>query len=91
MPVITSIGGGGGDYHTFIITENGDQWSSGSNEYGQMSNGGNQKEVSPVHTEGLSDVKAIAAGSFHPIALKKELPLERRSQQIAACQQRLPW
>jgi len=45
-------------------------WSWGRNQHGQLGDGTNTDRNTPLEIPGLTGVKAIAAGSYHSLALK---------------------
>jgi Alpha-tubulin suppressor and related RCC1 domain-containing proteins len=47
-------------------------WAWGQNAYGQLCDGANINRSAPVEVLGLTRVKAIAAGSFHGLALLED-------------------
>ncbi|MDR2017620.1 MAG: hypothetical protein LBQ00_01870, partial [Syntrophobacterales bacterium] len=65
-------------YNFFALKKDGTVWSWGWNQYGQLGNGTVDKpnalfaHPTPVQVKNLSDVKAIAAGYTHCLALKKD-------------------
>lgn len=60
-----------GEYHTAALKSGGTIWTWGSNYYGQLGDGTTvDKSTIPVQVVGISDVIAIAAGSYHTVALK---------------------
>lgn len=63
-----------GDYggHSLALKSDGTVWSWGFNGYGQLGDGTTTNRATPVQVVGLSDVVAIAAGSFHSLARKKD-------------------
>lgn len=69
---VVSIAAGG--FHTLALREDGTVWSWGYDANGALGNG----EISrtgtavPVHVAGLGNVKAIAAGLNHSVALKED-------------------
>lgn len=57
--------------HNLALKRDGTVWAWGSNYYGQLGNGSyDWRNTTPVQVQGLSDVKAIAAGYDHSLALK---------------------
>jgi alpha-tubulin suppressor-like RCC1 family protein len=64
-----------GEYHTIMLKDDGTVWTCGANFMGQLGNGDNQRGATsllPVQVSGLTDVKAIASGMAHNIALKED-------------------
>ena len=62
-----------GTYHSLALKSDGTVMAWGSNSLGQLGDGtsGNTR-TSPVTVSGLSGVVAIAAGSYHTVALKSD-------------------
>jgi len=64
-----------GDYHSLAVRSDGTVWAWGYNLFGQLGDGtsgdGTDKDM-PVHVNGLTDVVAVAAGSYHSLALKAD-------------------
>src|SRR5215208_1144181 len=50
----------------------GELWAWGRNDYGQLGDGTTTQRNTPVQVSGLSDVKAIAGGFYHSLALKND-------------------
>ncbi|KAA5805771.1 S-layer homology domain-containing protein [Thermoanaerobacterium thermosaccharolyticum] len=63
-----------GDTYTVALKNDGTVWAWGDNYHGQLGNGTADKapHSTPVQVKGISDVKAIAAGSLHTVALKND-------------------
>ena len=63
-----------GDYHTFIIKNDGSVWSCGYNQYGQLGLGdvGNKSTFTQVTTNINNDVKQISCGEYHTFILKND-------------------
>ena len=66
-----------GDYHTLAVGENGEVWAWGRNASGQLGVGtgtsGTEASSTPVKVSSmLTDVVAVAAGSEHSLALKRD-------------------
>jgi len=63
----------GGHVHTTALKSDGTVWGWGGNGNGQLGNGTTATlQFAPVEAIGMSNVTAIAAGSLHTIALKKD-------------------
>jgi len=65
---VTSIAAGWN--HCLAVTEHGEVWAWGSNEYGQLGDGsvGSLRTV-PAPVWGLADVRVVAAGKQHSLAV----------------------
>jgi len=62
-----------GAYHSFAIDESGTIWAWGKNDYGQLGLGHNQDYIfSPVMAHQLLDIRAIAGGTNHSLALRSD-------------------
>jgi len=67
----------GGFYHTIALQENGDVWTWGLNNYGQLGDNSTTNSKFPVRVKGensigfLTGIKAIAGGGAHTIALQE--------------------
>jgi len=68
----------GGFSHTLALKSDGTVWSWGANRFGQLGDGTVIDRHNPVQVKGpggvgnLTDVKAIAAGGYHSIAVKSD-------------------
>ncbi len=58
-----------GYWHSLILLENGDLYTYGVNNRGQLGSGAPTDYDRPVKVEGLYDVAAISAGAHHSLAL----------------------
>ncbi|NJD90117.1 MAG: hypothetical protein FIA91_01155, partial [Geobacter sp.] len=59
--------------HTLVLHPDGTVWALGSNSYGQLGNGSSGGEhLEPAMVHGLSNVKAVAAGGAHSVALLQD-------------------
>ncbi len=68
---VNAIAAGGG--HSLALKSDGTVWAWGANESGELGNGANASSPAPVRVGDLSEeVKAIAAGSSHSLALKND-------------------
>ncbi len=62
-----------GANHSLALQRDGTVWAWGNNIYGQLGYGtGNARSETPKQVIELADVKAIAAGSYHSLALKDD-------------------
>jgi alpha-tubulin suppressor-like RCC1 family protein len=67
-----------GNYHTLFLKNNGTVWGCGYNDFGQLGDNTTTRRSTPVQVSGtggsgfLTDVKAIAAGGRHTVALKSD-------------------
>jgi alpha-tubulin suppressor-like RCC1 family protein len=74
---ITAIAAGGtetGGTHAVALKNDGTVWAWGYNDYGQLGDNTTIGKKSPVQVSGLTNVKAIAAGGYHTVALKGSPP-----------------
>jgi alpha-tubulin suppressor-like RCC1 family protein len=62
----------GGEEHSLAVTADGSVWTWGSDEYGQLGNGGtsSSNRPSPTRVAGLDNVVSVAAYQSHSLALK---------------------
>ncbi|WP_239614518.1 RCC1 domain-containing protein [Cohnella mopanensis] len=60
-----------GDRFYLLLKKDGTVWSVGANEHGQLGNGTQNDTIvhDPVQVKGLSDIKAVSAGSYHSLAI----------------------
>ena len=61
-----------GDAFVLALKADGTVWSWGANGQGQLGNGNQTQQTSPVQVSGLTDVVAIAAGQQHALAAKRD-------------------
>lgn len=62
-----------GDNHTIALKQDRTTvWAWGSNQYGQLGDGGRQERLNPVQVQDIRGVKMIAAGNDHTIAIKED-------------------
>lgn len=62
-----------GDNHTLALAQDRTTvWAWGSNAYGQLGDGGRQDQLYPTTVANFKDVKKIAAGNDHTIAIKDD-------------------
>ena len=63
-------------FHTLFVKADGTAWATGDNRFGQLGDGSNQNEVSPVQVKAggvpITGVKAVSAGSWHSLLLKND-------------------
>ena len=58
-----------GKWHTIVLSSDGDVYSWGRGDDGQLGHGTNQGSSSPVLVEAIEDAQAIACGARHCVAL----------------------
>jgi alpha-tubulin suppressor-like RCC1 family protein len=63
-----------GGHHTLILKQDGTVWAIGANEHGQLGNGKKSTAIQqePVQVSGLKNIKAVAAGANHSLAITKD-------------------
>jgi alpha-tubulin suppressor-like RCC1 family protein len=62
-----------GGAHTLTLVQDGSVWAVGSNKFGQLGSGwADAHSDEPIRVYGLEEVKSIAAGISHSVALKKD-------------------
>lgn len=62
-----------GDNHTLALKQDRTTvWAWGSNSSGQLGDGGREMKLQPVQVQGIQNIKAIAAGDNHTIAIKED-------------------
>ncbi|MBV9739596.1 MAG: hypothetical protein JOZ30_08150 [Hyphomicrobiales bacterium] len=63
-----------GDGHSITLKKDGTVWPWGNNADGQLGNGAKANDYfpTPVQVSSLSDIKAVAAGNRHSLALKSD-------------------
>ena len=61
-----------GYQHSLAITTDGVVFAWGDNEYGQLGDGTNNRRLTPVEVEGLSNVAEIRCGFYHSLARKND-------------------
>src|SRR5206468_11465878 len=63
-------------YHSLALGNDGNVWTWGNNQYGQLGNTTNaattKANPSPAQVSGLSGVTAIAAGWYHSLVLRND-------------------
>lgn len=67
---VTSVAAGG--YFSLALKADGTVWAWGSNSAGQLGNGTNGDNATPVQVSSLTGVTAIAAGDLFAVALKSD-------------------
>ncbi|HZF53388.1 MAG TPA: MopE-related protein, partial [Polyangiaceae bacterium] len=72
LPAIKAIAAGG--YHSLAVDENGFVYAWGQNSSGQLGLGtaSSTHQGTPVQVPGLSNIKAVAAGEWHSMAMDAE-------------------
>ena len=58
--------------HTMVLKADGTVWTWGYNAYGQLGGGTTTNRHTPAQVIGLSNIKAISAGSYHSLALAED-------------------
>jgi alpha-tubulin suppressor-like RCC1 family protein len=71
LPAVSQVVDGGNG-HAIILDKQGNVWTSGRNNYGQLGNGTLKNSPDPIQVKGLHDIVAISRGYDHSIALSKE-------------------
>ncbi len=62
-----------GELHSLALKQDGTVWAWGYNVYGELGDGSVYfKSETPVQAVGLTNVLAVAAGSYHSLALKQD-------------------
>lgn len=63
-----------GNFHSIALKKDGTVWGWGYNSYGALgeANAGGKGEPVPVLVQGLADVKGIASGQNHSVAVKRD-------------------
>jgi hypothetical protein len=54
------------------LRTDGTVWAWGNNSIGQLGDGTTNRRLTPVQVTGLTNIRAIAAGEFHSLALKQD-------------------
>ena len=67
-PVLTKRVATGLD-HSYFLTDDGDVYAQGSNQYGQLAQTDIDRSATPLKVESLSNIISIAAGNNHGVAL----------------------
>ena len=62
----------GGYYHSLFVCSNGDVWSCGLNNTGELGDGSTIDKSTPVQVTSLSGITAVSAGNGHSIFLKND-------------------
>ncbi|WP_214626329.1 X2-like carbohydrate binding domain-containing protein [Paenibacillus agaridevorans] len=74
LPEIASLSAG--QEHALLLSESGDVYGWGLNNYGQLGSEPSSEQefyvLGPVKVEGLSGIKAVAAGGAHSLALTED-------------------
>lgn len=61
-----------GGTHTCALTNSGEVWCWGYNEYGQVGSGDTNDSVTPQQVDGLSDAVQVSVGGAHTCALSRD-------------------
>lgn len=62
-----------GNNHTLALKQDRTNiWAWGSNEYGQLGDGGREMKLRPIQVENVRDVKMISAGDNHTAVIKED-------------------
>ena len=64
-----------GDHHVVALKEDGTVWTWGDNVYGQLGTDpwlSISSRATPMRVPGLTDVRAVSAGVFHTLALRRD-------------------
>ncbi|WP_153730443.1 RCC1 domain-containing protein [Sporosarcina obsidiansis] len=62
-----------GDYHTIALKQDRTTvFAWGDNSYGQLGDGGREMKLRPIQVEGMRDVKTVATGANHSIAIRED-------------------
>lgn len=71
MTDVKSVSGGG--VHTLVLKENGEVWSFGHNQYGQLGHATNNRTLNPNSTpqQIMTGAKSVSAGMYHSTVLKE--------------------
>jgi len=68
-----ALGGRGGTGFTLALRDDGTVWGWGSNWFGQLGDGtDNNYRFAPAQVPGLSNIRAVAAGGGHSVALRND-------------------
>lgn len=59
---------GGGNWHTVVVTPDGNVWTWGRNSNGELGDNGSERHV-PARVTSLANVTAVAVGDTHTLAL----------------------
>lgn len=59
-------------FFTLALKADGTVWAWGYNGAGMLGDGSTECRYTPVQVRGLTDIKAIDAGTYHSVALKKD-------------------
>ncbi len=67
---IVAVSAGGN--HSMALTSDGNVWTWGRNDFGELGDGTTTARRTPVAVPGLTNVAAIEMGSFHAAAIKRD-------------------
>ncbi len=73
---VVQVSAGGDGYgdgsHSLAVKQDGTVWAWGNGAFGRLGDGTTTSRSTPAPVLGLTDVRAVAAGSMHSIALKRD-------------------
>lgn len=62
----------GGDRHSIMLCNDGEVYTCGNNDYGQLGDGTIIAKTTPIQVAGLSNITAVAAGIYFSLALRDD-------------------
>ncbi len=69
---IATIAVAAGAHHALALTDDGEVWAWGQNQYGQLGQGTKTNLNIPRQVDGLPEIKSIAAGAYFSLALSED-------------------
>lgn len=66
------MGVAAGEYHSYLISEDGRLWSTGSNDHGQLGDGSTDERSAAVEVVGGTDIMKVTAGKYHGLFIKND-------------------